>query len=90
MAQARELHGRSVARTSVGRTVADMTRRAWAGYWTHRAERATVAVLQALDDRALKDIGLDRSEIESVVRSTSPGERRICWAPAGERGVHGC
>jgi uncharacterized protein YjiS (DUF1127 family) len=90
MAQARELGGRPAARTSVGSKVADMTRRAWAGYWTQRAERATVAVLQALDDRALKDIGLDRSEIESVVHSTNPGERRICWAPTGECGVQGC
>jgi uncharacterized protein YjiS (DUF1127 family) len=43
-------------------------RRAWAGYWTRRAERATVAILLALDSRTLKDIGLDRSEIESVAQ----------------------
>jgi uncharacterized protein YjiS (DUF1127 family) len=90
MTQARELGGRPIARTAIGRRVADITRRAWSGYWTHRAERATVAVLGALDDRTLKDIGLERSEIESVVRSTHPGERRICWAPLGECGVQGC
>ena len=65
----------------------DLARRAWTRYWTRRAAHATVGILHALDDRALKDIGLDRSEIASVVyggcrrRSdgtwTSPCERRI-------------
>jgi hypothetical protein len=53
--------------------------------------RATVAILQTLDDRTLKDIGLDRREIESAVRSTHPGERRVCWASTGgECGVLEC
>lgn len=34
----------------------------------YRALRATEAELMALDDRMLKDIGLDRSEIKSVLR----------------------
>jgi uncharacterized protein YjiS (DUF1127 family) len=69
-----------------------MTRRAWTGYWTRRAEHATVAILHSLNDRTLKDIGLDRSEIESVVygerrggrscdaggASVLCGERRVC------------
>jgi uncharacterized protein YjiS (DUF1127 family) len=54
-------------RGSIGHKVLGVTRRAWASYWTHRAARATVGILHGLDDRALKDIGLDRSEIESVV-----------------------
>ena len=41
--------------------------RAWTAYWQRRAASATVAILHSLDDRAMKDIGLDRSEIESVV-----------------------
>ena len=52
---------------SVLRRVLDAVKRAWVGYWTHRARRATVFALHALDDRTLKDIGMDRSEIESVV-----------------------
>ncbi|HEY1243883.1 MAG TPA: DUF1127 domain-containing protein [Hyphomicrobiaceae bacterium] len=74
----------------MGNKVLDLTRRAWSRYWTRRAAQATVAMLHALDDRALKDIGLDRSEIESVVHSTSRRERRLCWALAGDSGVPGC
>lgn len=39
----------------------------WENYWTRRAKRATVGLLRGLDDRVLHDIGIDRSEIESVV-----------------------
>jgi len=54
-------------------------RRAWAAYWTWRAQHATATILHALDDRTLKDIGIDRSEIESVVWVARAGrkERRI-------------
>ena len=76
MAQAMRPLSRSAGRASVGRRVADMAQHAWSRYWTRRAEHATVGLLHALDDRALKDIGLDRSEIESVVYNASRGERR--------------
>ena len=39
----------------------------WDAYWTMRARRTTVMMLRSLDDRSLHDIGVDRSEIESVV-----------------------
>jgi uncharacterized protein YjiS (DUF1127 family) len=81
MAQAMRPLSRPVGRASVGRRVADMAQHAWSRYWTRRVEHATVGLLHALDDRALRDIGLDRSEIESVVYNASRGERRICWAP---------
>lgn len=46
----------------------------WRGYWMRRAQRATVGILRSLDDRSLHDIGIDRSEIESVVFG-KPAER---------------
>jgi uncharacterized protein YjiS (DUF1127 family) len=48
--------------------------RAWQAFWRWRARQATVAILSALDDRALADIGMSRVEIESFVHGT-PGER---------------
>jgi uncharacterized protein YjiS (DUF1127 family) len=48
----------------------------WDAYWTLRAQRATALVLRSLDDHSLHDIGLDRSEIESVVYGKS-GDRRV-------------
>lgn len=51
-------------------------RGAWRAYWRHRAERATLFMLQSLDDRTLKDIGIDRSEIGSVVYGAR--DRRLC------------
>jgi uncharacterized protein YjiS (DUF1127 family) len=54
-------------------------RQAWAAYWTWRAQHATATILHALDDRTLKDIGIDRSEIESVVHAADEErkERRV-------------
>jgi uncharacterized protein YjiS (DUF1127 family) len=57
------------------RTVSVRIGRAWAAYWSGRARRATVLMLQSLDGRTLKDIGIDRSEIESVIYG-QPDDRR--------------
>lgn len=65
--------------------LSDVVRSAWAGYRVHRAERATILALQALDDRTLKDIGMDRSEIESVAYAL----RRDC-AHADDRRITMC
>ena len=48
----------------------------WDAYWAHRAQRATVLMLRSLDAHTLHDIGLDRSEIESVVYGRR-GDRRL-------------
>jgi uncharacterized protein YjiS (DUF1127 family) len=58
--------------------VAAVARRAWQAYWDWRARQATIEILRALDSRTLRDIGLSRSEIESVVRERH-GERRPCY-----------
>jgi uncharacterized protein YjiS (DUF1127 family) len=71
------------ADVSFSRKMLIATRRAWTCYWVHRAARATTGVLHALDDRGLKDIGLHRSEIESVAygtcgrRGPRAAERRV-------------
>lgn len=57
---------------------------AWAGsavvrglarLWNWHARRATVSILHGLDDRTLKDIGISRSEITSLVHG-GPGNGR--------------
>lgn len=45
--------------------------KAWDGYWEYRANRAAVLMLQSMDAQALHDIGVSRSEIESVVYGRS-------------------
>jgi uncharacterized protein YjiS (DUF1127 family) len=51
-------------------------KRLWNAYWAHRAQSATVFLLRGLDDRTLQDIGVERSEIESVVYSRSSDRLR--------------
>ena len=48
----------------------------WRAYLEGRARRATVRILQSLDARTLKDIGLDRTEIDSVVYGPQDDRRR--------------
>jgi uncharacterized protein YjiS (DUF1127 family) len=40
------------------------------GIVTYLARRQAIQTLSELDDRALRDIGIDRSRIESAVRGT--------------------
>jgi uncharacterized protein YjiS (DUF1127 family) len=51
--------------------LAAVAAKAWNGYWDYRANRAAVALLQSMDGQALHDIGINRSEIESVVYGRS-------------------
>ena len=56
---------------STGLRLVHNLRDLWRAYWAHRARRASIVLLSSLDDRTLADIGLARSEIESVVREKS-------------------
>ena len=47
----------------------------WMGYAAWRAARGDFAALSALDDSTLKDIGIARSEIESIVRKPNDPTR---------------
>ena len=52
---------------AVGSDLSRLVERMWTSYWDHQARRATMLLLHSLDDRALSDIGFQRSEIHSVV-----------------------
>ena len=50
--------------------------KAWNGYWDYRANRAAVAMLESMDAQTLHDIGVSRSEIESLVYGRSREDTR--------------
>lgn len=55
------------ASTSLFARLRTAARTVWQNYLHRRRLKATIQSLGALDDRTLKDIGLSRTEIESVV-----------------------
>jgi hypothetical protein len=46
----------------------DATLSAWRAYWSRLASKAIVLMLRALDERIPREVGIDASEIESVIR----------------------
>jgi uncharacterized protein YjiS (DUF1127 family) len=68
---------------STGLRIVQLLRALWRAYWAHRARRASIVLLSSLEDRTLADIGLTRSEIESVVREKSR-QRLRHYAPNWE------
>jgi uncharacterized protein YjiS (DUF1127 family) len=57
---------RSARSLTLARTGA-LVRRAWRAYWDWRARKVTILLLRSLDRRTLHDIGIEPSEIESLV-----------------------
>ena len=55
--------------------------KAWRAYWQRRARRVTVELLHSLDDRTLRDIGVGRDEITSLVYGRR-GDRTRCYDEA--------
>jgi len=45
-------------------------------YQEHRRKRRAIAQLRSVDPRILKDIGIDRSEVTSIVCGNPKGRRR--------------
>src|SRR5262247_2382493 len=47
-------------------------------YLEHRRKRRALAELRSVDPRTLKDMGIDRSEVTSIVYGPPKGRRRNC------------
>jgi uncharacterized protein YjiS (DUF1127 family) len=61
---------------SLSQSVASFVKREWTTYQVRRAKRATARILFELDDATLRDIGLSRSEVDSVVYGM-PRDRQV-------------
>ena len=57
------------AKASLIGRLAAATRSLWNDFWREQRLRATMRKLHRLNDHSLKDIGLERDNIEPVVRS---------------------
>lgn len=88
MAHAPAFRGRS-ARGSIADGLLDFARQSWSAYWRRRAAFAGATMLRTLDDRTLKDLGLDRSEIDSVVHCgrAAYDQKAVAAARRAERRV---
>jgi uncharacterized protein YjiS (DUF1127 family) len=49
-----------------------------ARYLERRKKRRALAELRSLDPRTLKDMGIDRSEVTSIVYGNANERRRVC------------
>lgn len=61
---------------AMGQALAVRSRRAWQAYWFRLASRAIICVLEAMDDRMLRNSGLSRREIATALRGWPP--RQAC------------
>jgi uncharacterized protein YjiS (DUF1127 family) len=51
---------------------------AWQAYWQWQRRRTTVRILSSLDERTLRDIGINPSEITSYAYGDPDHRRRRC------------
>jgi len=65
--------------TKRAKTLAQIFSACWDGIARHFACRTAIATLRELDDRALRDIGIARSQIEAAVHGfiTLPDQGRM-------------
>jgi uncharacterized protein YjiS (DUF1127 family) len=56
--------------------IGSLLARGWRAYWDWRIRRTTIFMLRSLDRRMLHDIGVDPSEIESLVCDAGRERRR--------------
>lgn len=54
--------------SSLAGRLAGTIRRAWRAYWDWRARKATLLLLRALDERTLRDIGLNTDDIACLAK----------------------
>jgi len=85
-ARARRLRAEATAALARGlaRAVRDRLAELWSAYQAYRERRRTYAELTALDDAALRDIGISRSDIPAIARGTwRPARGEASARPAG-------
>ena len=56
--------------TQSARTISAIVKGRWDAYLTWREQKKAAAHFNALNDHYLKDIGINRSEMEAVARGT--------------------
>ena len=65
-------------RTTAGGALKTGLVRAWQAYWVWQQRRTTVRILSSLDERTLRDIGINPSEISSYAYGDPEQRRRTC------------
>jgi uncharacterized protein YjiS (DUF1127 family) len=66
--------------SGLGVALQSRLRGAWQAYWEWQRRRTTVRILSALDERTLRDIGINPSEITSYAYGDPEHRRRRCQA----------
>jgi len=81
MTRAHQVSTADLDRPALAARAGSRIAKAWRTYWEKRARRVTVELLQSLDDRTLRDIGVGRNEITSFVYGR-PRDRTRCYDEA--------